>query len=167
VLSIFDAGTRERAAAASLRRLDKPTRAEIRRRVGALIVEPMRREAGRRARNARARAVAATARASWYKDVPGVAFGGARAVLSDGTTGRAIARGTEYGSRGDRYQRVTTHTPAGRAYVARRRQTAGFRPRTDSGAWATPAALAVAPDVVDAWAAIVVEATIDALDGKG
>jgi hypothetical protein len=165
VLSIDNAGVTERAAVASLRLLDKATRAEIRKQVRPLIVDPARREASRRARTTLAGRVAVTGRASWWRDVPGVAWGGTRPVTHDGTRARDVAHGTEYGSRGDRFQRVSTRSPRGTAYVATRRQTAAFRPRDEDGAYLAPAALAVAPAVIDAWSLIVVDATAHALDG--
>lgn len=167
MLSVDDSGVPTRAAVASLRLLDKATRAEIRKRVKPLIVDPARREATRRARTTLADRVAVTARASWYRDVPGVAWGGSRPVTHDATRARDVAHGTEYGSRGDRFQRVPMTSPRGTPYVAVRRQTAAFRPRDEDGAYLSPAALAIAPDVIEAWSGIVVAATVDALDGRG
>lgn len=165
MLSVFDAGARERAAAAGARTLDAATRKRIRATVNAELVPLLRREASSRARKPLQRAVAATGRASWWKDIPGVAFGGRRAVTSTGVDGRTVAHGVEYGSDGTRRATFRTRTPDGRPYAVTRHTSAQFRPRTDGGAFVADAALAVAPAVVDRWAELVVEATVEALGG--
>lgn len=165
MLSVFDAGARERAAAAGARTLDAATRKAIRATVNAELVPLLRHEASTRARKPLQRAVAATGRASWWKDIPGVAFGGRRAVTSTGVDGRTLAHGVEYGSDGTRRATFRTRTPDGRPYSVTRETSAQFRPRTEDGAFIADAALAVAPDVVDKWATLVVEATVAALDG--
>ena len=47
MLSVFDAGARERAAAAGARSVDAATRKAIRASVNATIVDSLRREAGK------------------------------------------------------------------------------------------------------------------------
>lgn len=165
MLSVYDAGARERAAAAGARTLDAQTRKAIRKAVAADLVPLVRREAITRARKPLARAVAETARASWYKDVPGVAFGGRRAVASSGVDGRTVAHGVEYGSEGNRRATFATHSPRGTSYSVTRTTSAQFRPRTADGAFVADAAFAAAPVIVDRWADLVVEATVAALGG--
>ena len=163
MLSVDDAGVRERAAVAGARTLDAQIRKEIRRTVGASIVDAARREASSRARTPLARAVAGTARASWYQEVPGVAFGGSRSVASSGVTGRTVAHGVEYGSTGSRRATFRVHSPTGHAYSVTRRTSAQFRPRHEDGAFIADAALAIAPAVVDEWAQLVVDAYVESV----
>lgn len=165
MLSVLEAGARERAAAAGASSLDRDTRKAIRATVNAVILPAMRREAGSRARTPLQRALVSTARASWWKDIPGVAFGGRRAVTSTGVDGRTVAHGAEYGSDGSRRATFATRSPAGRTYSVTRRTSAQFRPRHEGGAFIAPAADAAADEVVDKWAALVVDATVDALGG--
>lgn len=164
MLSIRGASASTRAAAGIVRDLDTDTRKRIKADTRALIVDPMRSAARSRARRPLARAVAGTARASFWRDIPGVAFGGARAVTSDGTPGRDVAHGVEYGSTGTRVATFRTRSPRGTPYSVTRRTSAMFRPRTDGGAFVAPAAEAVAPGVVDAWSAFVIDAAVVALD---
>lgn len=163
MLSVDDAGVRERAAVAGARTLDAQIRKQIRSTVGDVIVDAARREASHRARTPLARAVATTARASWFQEVPGVAFGGTRSVASSGVTGRTVAHGVEYGSEGSRRATFRTHSPAGRSYAVTRRTSAQFRPRHADGAFIADAALAIAPEVVDQWAALVVDAYVESV----
>lgn len=165
MLSVYDAGVRERAAAAGARNLDRDTRKAIRDTVNATIVPLAVREATSRAGTPLQHAIAATGRPSWWKDIPGVAFGGRRAVTSTGVAGRVLAHGAEYGSDGSRRATFSTRSPAGRAYSVTRRTSAQFRPRHEAGAFVAPAAEAIADDVVQRWADLVVEATVDALGG--
>ncbi len=164
MLSIRGASAATRAAAGIVRELDKDTRKSIKRETGRLIVDPVRSAARARARRPLHRAVAATGRASFWRDIPGVAFGGARSVTSDGTPGRVVAHGSEYGSDGTRRSTFRVRSPRGRVFTVTRRTSASFRPRTASGAFVAPAAEAVAPSVVDAWSTLVVDAAVAALD---
>jgi hypothetical protein len=165
VLSVYDAGARTRAAAAGARSLDRDVRKAIRASVSRELLPTMRASAMHHARKPLARAVAGTARLSWWKDVPGVAFGGRRAVASTGVDGRTVAHGVEYGSDGTRKATFRTTSPKGASYSVTRETSAQFRPRTADGAFVAAAAEEVAPDVVARWADLVVEATVDALGG--
>jgi hypothetical protein len=164
VLSIRGASASTRAAAGIARELDKSVRADIKSATRALIVEPMRSAARARAGRPLHAAVAGTARASFWRDIPGVAFGGARAVTTDGTSGRVVAHGSEYGSDGTRRATFRTRSPRGTVYTVTRRTSVQFRPRTAAGAFVAPAVDTVAPDVVDAWSTFVVDAAVVALD---
>lgn len=163
MLSVDDAGVSQRAAVASARTLDAQIRKAIRKSVGATIVEAARREAVSRASTPLQRAVARTARASFWQDIPGVAFGGRRAVASSGVPGRVVAHGAEYGSEGTRRATFRVHSPDGTPYSVTRRTSAQFRPRHADGAFAADAALAIAEDVVDEWTALVVDAYVEAV----
>lgn len=163
-MSIRGASASTRASAGIVRELDKATRTRVRAQTRALIVEPMRAAARAGARRPLAVAVAQTARASFWRDIPGVAFGGTRSVTTDGTPGRDVAHGVEYGSTGTRRASFRVRSPRGRVYTVTRRTSAMFRPRTDGGAFIAPAVDRVAPDVVDAWSAFVIDAAVDALD---
>lgn len=165
MLSVDAAGVRERAAVAGASRLDAAIRKQIRQTVADDLVPMVRRAAMTRARKPLARAVAETGRASWYRDVPGVAFGGARPVASSGVRGRTVAHGVEYGSDGTRRATFRTTSPRGVSYAVTRETSAQFRPRTAEGAFIADAALEVAPVIVDRWAALVVAATVDAMGG--
>jgi hypothetical protein len=165
MLSVYAAGVRERAAVGSAARLDAAVRKQIRATVADELVPAVRRAALARARKPLARAVAATARASWYRDVPGVAFGGGKAVASSGVKGRTVAHGVEYGSDGTRRATFRTRSPRGVAYAVTRETSAQFRPRTADGAFVADAALEVAPRVVDLWAGLVVAATVESMGG--
>lgn len=112
----------------------------------------VRRAALAHARKPLARAVAQTGRASFWRDIPGVAFGGRGRVASSGVSGRTVAHGVEYGSEGTRRATFRTTSPKGRAYSVTRETSAQFRPRTVEGAFVADAALEVAPEVVDRWA---------------
>jgi hypothetical protein len=164
ILSIRGASASTRAAAAVARQLDTDTRKGIKARTRALIVDPMRSAARARARRPLHAAVAATARASFWRDIPGVAFGGTRAVTTDGTSGRVVAHGTEYGSDGTRRATFRVRSPRGRVYSVTRRTSVQFRPRTPGGSFVAPAVDSVAPDVVDAWSDLVVDAAVVMLD---
>lgn len=162
MLSVYDAGARARAAAGGTRVLDRETRRRIRASVTRDLVPLVRREALSRAHKPLARAVASTARASFYKDVPGVAFGGRRRVAASGVDGRTVAHGVEYGSDGKRRATFRATSPNGHPYSVTRTTSAQFRPRTEAGAFASGAADAAAVEVVELWAALVLEATVDA-----
>lgn len=161
MLSVDDADVAARAAVGSARDLDAAVRKQIKATIGATIVDAARRAAGSAAHTPLARRVAATARASWYKDVPGVAFGGTRTVARSGVKGRAVAHGVEYGSDGQRRATFRTHSPRGHAYSVTRATSRQFRPRHEGGAFVAGAAEQIAPDVVDTWAALVVDAYVE------
>lgn len=166
MLSVYEAGRATRAAAAGARMLDRETRKAIRKSVATDLVPLVKREASSRAHKPLARAVAGTARASWWKDVPGVAFGGRRAVASTGVDGRTVAHGVEYGSDGTRRATFRATSPKGHAYSLTRTTSAQFRPRTEAGAFVAGAAEAAAPVILERWAELVVEATVRAY-GEG
>lgn len=165
MLSVYDAGARERAAAGGAARLDADIRKRIRATVSAELVPAVRRAALAHARKPLARAVAQTGRASFWRDIPGVAFGGRGRVASSGVSGRTVAHGVEYGSEGTRRATFRTTSPKGRAYSVTRETSAQFRPRTVEGAFVADAALEVAPEVVDRWAQLVVDATVESMGG--
>lgn len=164
MLSIRGASASTRAAAGIARELDRDVRKGIKRDVGRLIVEPMRAAAARRARRPVQRSLAATGRASWWRDIPGAAFGGARQVTSSGVSGKVIAHGTEYGSAGTRRATFAVRSPLGRAYSVTRRTSRQFMPRDEGGKMIAPAAEQVAPAVVEAWSTLVIDAAVVALD---
>ena len=163
MLSIDDAAVSTRAAAGSARSLEPAIRKEIRKSVGAVIVDAGRREAAGRATTQLQRRVAQTGRASWWKDIPGIAFGGPRTVARSGVSGRVVAHGAEYGSDGHRVATFRTHSPRGKSYSVTRETSRQFRPRHEGGSFASGAAEAIAPDVVDEWTALVVAAYVEAV----
>lgn len=166
MLSINDAGRRERAAAAAVGALPKHLRDDVTKRTREYAVPLLRAEAARRAPAGTASRIASTGRLSMWRGIPGVAFGGRAAVTSDGTAGRSLVRGLELGSQGDRWFTFTRRNPGGGGtHAVTRRNTRQFMPDTSAaGRFITPAAEAIADDVLDEWTALVEGALIDAMN---
>lgn len=165
MLSIADAGNRERAAAAAVGSLPKHLRKQITDDTRTYAVPLMRREAASRAPDAVSRRIAAAGRLSMYKGIPGVAFGGRAAVTTSGVPGREIVRGLELGSYGERWFTFTRSTPDGGTTSVTRRNTRQFMPDVSaSGRFITPAATAIADDVLVRWTDLVESAVIAAMD---
>lgn len=161
-----EAPARLRRAVAGLQALPAEVKRKLRDDTRALVVPLMRDAATRHAGGSVLRGrVAARPRLSMYRDVPGVAFGGGSSVTHDGTPGRVVARATEYGSPGTRQVRLRVHSPKGKAYTVLRHTTRMWRPEHDGGAWLTPAALEVAPRVMDEWSRMVDDAVLEAFGG--
>lgn len=169
MLKISEGPTRLRAAVAGVQALPKDMRRELRERTRDVAVPAMRRAAGDyAARMGDPRAVLLAQRATYspYRDVPGIRFGGAKAVTADGIPGRVLARAIEYGSPGTRRVRLLVHTPDGKPYEVVKRTTVQWRPdRGAVGAFVGPAALETAPDVMEAWLDAVEDLTMRAFGG--
>lgn len=158
----MQASQRERAAVAAFGRLPKDLTKRVRADTAAAVVPLMRDAAMRSASTPLERRLAATARYSPYRGVPGVAFGGLRAVTSTGVPGRVLARPVEFGSDGTR--RATYPNAAGTSTT--RRVTRQFMPDTlYAGRFVQPAAEQVADDVLGAWLDVVEDAAVDAWNG--
>jgi hypothetical protein len=166
MLSLYEAGERERAAARAVQLLPVKVARELARQVAADAIPALVAAATARAPDAVARRVAATARSSPYKGTPGVKWGGNAVISSGGGTARELARAAEFGSPGNKWTWFTGHSPRGTGFAVHRRTTRQFMPSHAAGAFITPAALAVAPGVIDAWETLVEAATAAALDGK-
>lgn len=162
MLSILQATQRERAAVAAFGSLPKNLQAAIRKDTAAAVLPWMRDAAGRAASTTLEHRLAATARYSAFRGVPGVAFGGARAVTSTGVPGRVLARPVEFGSDGTR----TSTYPNAAGTPTTRRVTRQFMPDTAyTGRFVQPAAEAVADDVTDLWVGLVEAAVVAAWNG--
>jgi hypothetical protein len=165
MLSIRDAGNRERAAAAAVGGLSKSLRKRVTDDTRTYAVPLIRREAAARADDPVSARIAATGRLSVWKGVPGVAFGGKASVTSSGVSGRELVRGLELGSYGDRWFTFARSTPTGGTTQVTRRNTRQFMPDVSaSGRFITPAAEAIADDVLDRWTGLVEDAVIESMD---
>ena len=165
MLSIEDGPTQLRAVVAAVGQLPRELRAELRKQTRDVVL-PMMETAARRhaAGDVLAQRLAARARASFWRDVPGVAFGGAGSITADGTPGRVLAHAIEYGSHGDRVQAVATTSPRGKRYTVRKRTTVQFRPERPAGRFVTPAAESIADDVQQVWVELVEQQVLTAFD---
>jgi hypothetical protein len=165
VLSLYQASQRERAAAAAVQRLPATVVKAIKETSRDYAVDAMMRAARARAGSSSVRQrLAGSGRLSFYRGTPGVSFGGMRSVTSTGMSGRVAARPAEFGSPGTRFVNVSTRSPKGRTFVARRRTSRQWMPQTPAGKFVTPAAEAIADDVIARWVDDVESATIAALD---
>lgn len=164
MLSIADASQRERAAAAAVGSLPKHLAKDVREQTRADVVPMARREAARRAPDDVSRRIAGRGRLSVWRGIPGIAFGGTAAATSTGTPGREIVRGLELGSTGDRWWTFTRRGRTGGTERVTRRNTRQFMPDASGGRFITPAAEAIADDVLEAWTALVEDAAVAALD---
>jgi hypothetical protein len=165
VLSIRDAGARERAAAAALAGLSRTLQRDVNLASREKITPDVIAAARQLAPNGTSRAVAATGTYAATRGTPGVKFGGSRAVTRSGVPGRVLARPLEYGATGAKRTTFQAHSPRGRLYTVRdKRTTRQFAPRRDGGKFVAPAALREAPKAVVTWTEIVEEAIIAALD---
>lgn len=171
MLQITDGPARLRAAVAGVQALPKDLRIELRERTRDVAVPAMRRAAtahAARTGDPRATLLAQRATYSPYRDVPGIRFGGARAVTRDGIPGRVLARAIEYGSPGTRRVRLLVHSPKGTPYDVTKRTTVQWMPdRGAVGSFVGPAALDTGPEVLDAWIDTVEELTVRAFGGSG
>jgi hypothetical protein len=162
MLSILQASQRERAAVAAFGSLPKNLQARIRKDTAAQVVPWMRAGAARAASSPLEQRLAATARYTAYRGIPGVSFGGPRAVTSTGVPGRVLARPVEFGSSGTR--RATYQA---RGATVTRRVTRQFMPDTAfQGRFVQPAAEAVSDDVTDLWVGLVEDAMVAAWNGE-
>lgn len=165
MLSIADGSTRLRAVVGAVGELPRELRAELRKQTRDRVL-PMMEAAARRtaAGDPLAQRLAARPRASFWRDVPGVAFGGAGSITADGTPGRVLAHAVEYGSQGNRVQVVETRSPRGKRYTVRKRTTVQFRPERPAGRFVAPAADAIADDVQAVWVELVEQQLLAAFD---
>lgn len=166
MLKVTEGPTRLQAVVAAVGTLPKELRAELRRETRVRVL-PLLEQAARRAaatQGVLAQRIAARPRVTFWRDVPGVAFGGAGSVTRDGTPGRVLARRLEYGSRGDRVTTVETRSPLGKRYTVRKHTTVPFRPERPGGKFVGPAAEQVADDVVGIWSELVEQQLLEALD---
>lgn len=165
MLSIDDAGKRERAAAAAVGSLPKTLAKHVRDETRDYAVPLMRDAAAARARDSVSRQIAARGRVSFWRGIPGVAFGGTAGVTSSGVSGRTIVRGLELGSSGDRWFTFPRRNPDGSTTPVTRRNTRQFMPNVSaSGRFITPAAEAIADDVLAFWLDLVETAMVDAMN---
>lgn len=165
MLSLGDASNRERAAAAAVQHLPREVVRAIAKTSGETAVRLIEREVLRRAgSDVRRRRVAASGTVRFYRGTPGVAFGGSTKATTDGTKGRVLARALEFGSPGTRKVTLLWHSPKGTPFETTRHTTRGWRPEAAGGHFVTPAAEAIADQVIEEWVADVEQATIDALD---
>jgi hypothetical protein len=166
VLSIADASQRERAAAAALQSLSRSLIRDINKATATVAIPLVRAEVSARAPSSTARQIAASARTSNFKGVPGVAFGGSSAVTSSGATGRQLVRGLEHGSRALRSTTYLRRGRSGSTHKVTRNALAQFRPQQpDQGAFIGAGALAASEDVLAAWLDVVETAVVAALNG--
>lgn len=167
MLSITEGPTRLRAVVAAVGELPREVRAELRKQTREQVLPLMEAAARRHAGGDQlAQRLAARPRASFWRDVPGVAFGGAGSITRDGTPGRVLAHAVELGSQGSRVQTVETRSPRGKRYTVRKRTTVQFRPERPAGRFVTPAAESIADDVTQLWADLVDQQVLDAF-GEG
>lgn len=165
MLSLYNAGAPERAAAAAVQLLPAKVARELARNVADDAIPALIASATGYARTPVARRIAAMAKSSPFKGTPGVKFGGMGTVTSNGATARSLVRGEEFGSPGNKWSWFTGHSPRGVGFAVHRRTTRQFMPDHSTGSFVYPAAMEIAPGVVDAWTNLVETATIDALNG--
>lgn len=167
MLSIDRASQRERAAAAALRLLPKTLTKEITEATKAKVVPLAVAAAMRNADTPVMRAIAASGKYSVWRGIPGVAFGGTKAVTSSGVAGRVIVRGLEYGAKGRRETIFRRATPSGGSVLTARRTTRQFMPDRSSNPTAIyPAMEAIADDVLAIWVEVVEDAMVRAFNGE-
>lgn len=167
MLKVAEGPARLRAVTAAVGELPRELRAELRRQTRDVVL-PMMEAAARReaAGDKLAQRLAARARVTFYRDTPGVAFGGAAAITRDGTPGRVLARRVEYGSQGDRVQTVETRSPLGKRFTVRKQTTVQFQPQRLGGRFVRPAAEGIADDVTAVWVDLVEQQLLAAF-GEG
>jgi hypothetical protein len=159
---MHEASDRERAAVGVFRRLPDELRKSITAIGKDTIPYLLVGEAGHRATGVMARIVA-RGRYSQYRGTPGVTFGGQRAVTSKGTWAKWLARPLEFGSDGRRYVNYPTHSRKGTEYWVLRRTSRQFMPDSNyQGKVITPAAEAIAEQVVALWVTAVEDAALTA-----
>jgi hypothetical protein len=169
VLSLdYEASARLKSAYLAVGVLDKPLRKRLKEYGRDEVVPMLMREARTRAsgRPVLGRVVG-SGRYSEYKGIPGVTFGGKRAVTSTGVPGRILARGAEFGSQGTRTARYRWHSPDGTPYELTRRTSVQFRPDTGyQGHAISPAAEAISDRVLTGWLELVEQLLVEAFDGR-
>lgn len=167
VLSLtLDASQRMRAAVAALQHLPADVRDAVQDTTRTKVVPMVVASVERHADSAVTARIAHTGRYAPLRGVPGVAFGGVAPVTSNGTRGRLLVRGLEFGSPGVKQRTITTTSPKGKQYRVRKRTTRQFSPdRSEYPRFIYPGVDAVADDVVELWLDVLEAAVIDALGG--
>lgn len=166
MLLVSMASQRERAAVAAFQQLDATVKRDVTKATRDLVLPMVTDAAEREARTGTERRIAATARYTAQRGVPGVAFGGTAPVTSTGVAGRVLVRGLEFGAKGNRVRTFTTTSRRGKRFTVRRRVSRQFMPQTPLGSFIYPAMESVTDDVLNLWFITVEDAVVRAFDGR-